>query len=580
MTGLSGCSGSASALKGKVLRLVLEDNIKTTDPTNQYDVISAEVAYQIYETPYQYAYYSDDQAELVPMLADGMPQLSKDRLTYTFKIKKGVRYQDDACFQATGGKGRELKAQDFVYAWKRHANPANESQGFWIWDGKIAGVNDFQRKFDGSRPQAEVMKDEVQGFKALDDHTLQLKLTKPYPQLTYVMTMMFTSPVPPECVEHYGKDFQHHPVGTGPFRVKDYNSTSRVVLVKNENFREELFPAADKLGRSYKHLAANSGKRLPLVDAIEFTVVKEEQPRWLGFLSGKYDTIKIPKDNFNSAIQNRTEVKPELAQKGIFVSIEPALSFWYVSINMKDKVLRESKYLRQAIASAIDRETWLQMFKNGRGSAQTEVNPPGLKDRCGKPYKWTYDLNRAKQLLAKAGFPEGKGLGPLRWDTRRTEMSERQLAELIQKNLAQIGVKIEVVSNTFPIFLDKSHKRNLMLSKGGFVMDYPDVENNLQLLYGPNESPGPNEANFDHAEYNKLYEKIATMPSGPERRKLVCRLEEIIQDEAPWAYGIYEDEYRLAQRWLKGFHTAELVYTKWKFVDVDEKERDDLLAKR
>lgn len=567
------CTRPTPELKGKVLHLILEDNIKGIDPVSMYDVIGAEVAGQTYETLYQYDYFSDG-LKVIPMLADGMPEVSTKKsdagLTLTIKIKKGIRYQDDPCFKATGGKGREVVAQDFIYSWKRQANIANEPQGFWIFDGKIAGINDYQKKFGAGKSADEVLKEDIEGFKAIDDHTIQIKLLKPYPQLKYVLTMPFTSPLPREAVEMYGKDLERHPVGTGPFKVLSYDPSFKVIFVKNENFRDERFPTVDNVAPKYAAIAKEyGGKKLPLADAIEFSIVKEEQPRWLGFLAGKFDFTKIPKDNFNTAIENKVSLKPELASKGISLSIEPAMNYWYVSMNMKDKLLGSNVLLRQAIASAIDRDQWLELFKNGRGSVQNEVNPPIVKERCGKQYQWTYNLARAKELLAKAGYPEGKGLPVLKWDTRRTEMSERQLADLISKNLAQIGIKIEVVANTFPAFLDKSHKGNLQLSKGGWVMDYPDPENNYQLLYGPNGAPGPNEANYANPEFDKLYEKVATMPASPERTSLICKMEDIIQRDVPWAFGIFEDEYKLVNKRLKNFHTAELIYTKHKYLDVE-----------
>jgi oligopeptide transport system substrate-binding protein len=269
----------APELKGKVLHVVLEDNVKGLDPVSMYDIIGGEILFQTYETHYQYDYFSETP-RVIPMLADGMPQLSKDGLTYTFKLKKGIRYQDDPCFKETSGKGREVKAADFIYSWKREANVANEAQGFWIFDAKIAGINDFQKKFGAGKSADDVMKDEVEGFKALDDHTIQIKLTKPYPQLTYALATSFAAPVPEEAVKFYGKDFERHPVGTGPFKVQSYDAGFKVVVVKNENFREELFPTADKVAPKYREIAkAYGGKRLPLVDAIEFNIIKEEQPR-------------------------------------------------------------------------------------------------------------------------------------------------------------------------------------------------------------------------------------------------------------------------------------------------------------
>ena len=570
---------SSDEPQGKVLHLPLKDNMRTADPVNMYDIVGGDVLYQIYETPYQYNYFSEKN-ELIPLLADGMPTTSKDGLTFTMKIKKGVRYQDDECFKATNGKGRELKAEDFIYAWKRHSNPKNESQGLWVFDGKVVGMSEFGKKF-GGKPDDEVMKETIEGFTALDDHTIQIKLLKPYPQLTNVMGMTFTSPMPPECAQMYGKDMTRHPIGTGPMRVKSYDPTYKIVLVKNENFRGETFPKLEDIAPKYRaDAAAYAGKTLPLVDAMVFEVVKEEQPRWLGFMTGKFDQIELPKDNFGSAVKDGNQISDELKAKGVQLSTEPALSLWWLAINMKDPILGQNKYLRQAIASAVDRETWLRLIKNGRGVLQNEVNPPAVSDRCGNEYRWTFDLKRAKELMVKAGFPEGKGLPVFKYDTRNGEMSERQIAELISKNLAQIGVKVEVVQNTFPAYLDKSHKGNLQLSKGGWVMDYPDPENNYQLLYGPNKAPGPNDSNFDNAEYNKLYEKMALAPSSPARRKLVCELEKVIQEEAPWGYGFYENMYRLSNKWVKNFHTAELVFTKWKYVDVDQQVRATTVANR
>ncbi len=566
------CTKKNPQPEGRYLHLPLKDNVKTSDPTNAYDVISLEVVSQVYETPYQYNYYAE-KMEPIPNLADGMPSISNGGKTYTLKIKKGVIFQNDPCFKEAAGKGRELKSHDFIYGWKRHANPATESQGFWIWDSKVVGINDFRKKFGKEKPAEEVMKESVEGFTALDDYTIQIKLLKPYPQLVHILTMVFTAPVPKEAIEFYGKDFVNHPVGTGPFKVHSWEPTSRMVLVKNENYRKEIFPDLSKHPK-HAHLARFSGKQLPLVDGLEFTVVKEEQPRWLGFLSGKFDQIEIPKDNFKTAIEsNKTEVTSDLKKKGIFVSIESAFSYWWVSMNMKDKVLGTNKYLRQAIVSAVDRKGWLELFKNGRGSIQTEINPPSISDRCGKTNPWTFDLDKAKKLMAKAGHPDGKGLAPLKWDTRGTTQSERQIAEFVAKNLNAIGIKIEVLVNTFPAYLDKQNKGNLQISKGGWVMDYPDAENSMQLLYGPNKAPGPNEANFDHPEYNKLYDQMAVLAPSSTRQGIICKMEKIIQEEVPWAYVMYETEYRLVQPWLNSYHAAELVLNKYKYIDLDEEKR-------
>lgn len=570
-----GCK-SKETLHGKVFNTISRDNIKSADPTNAYDDITLDVLQQIYETPYQYNYFAD-KLEIIPNLADGMAEVSKDKLTFTLHIKKGIRFQDDPCFKATNGKGREVKAQDFIYGWKRHADPKNESQGFWIWDGRVVGMNEFAKKFGQGRPAKDVMNDDIEGMKALDDYTVQLKLTKPYPQLAYVMTMPFTSPIPHEAIEYYGKDFANHPLGTGPFRAIKWEPTSEILLTRNENFHDEFVPPAEKMGPMRRaQMAAYAGKKLPIIDGIDFQIIKEEQPRWLAFLKGRFDETKIPKDNFSDAIVNTTQVRPELAQKGITVSIEHALQWRWMSMNTEDPVLK-NKYLRQALASAVDRKALLDTFMNGRGYIEEEALADPLPDHCGSKYRWTYDLERAKELLAKAGYPNGQGLPTLHWDTRNTEITDRQIAELVARSFAKIGVKMEIIPNTFPAYLEKMKKKNLQLSKGGWIMDYPDAENALGLLYGPNESPGPNESNYHNAEYDKLFEKVAAMESGPERKKLVCEMEKIVEEDAPWGFFYFESEYRLVNKWLKNYRAVELIINKYKYLDVDVAERDAAL---
>jgi ABC-type transport system substrate-binding protein len=222
----------------------------------------------------------------------------------------------------------------------------------------------------------------------------------------------------------------------------------------------------------------------------------------------------------------------------------------------------------------------MHVFKNDRGELQSEINPPAIADRCGGTYRWTYNVERAKELLAKAGYPGGKGLPTFKFDTRATEVSERQLAEFLSKGFEKIGVHTEIIANTFPAYLDKIRKGNVQISKGGWSMDYPDAENSYQLLYGKNKAPGPNDSNFENAEFDALYEKLAIMPSGPARRQIACRLEAIVQEEAPWGYGFYENKYYLAQKRLKNFHTADLIFTKWKYVDLDSSEQGASLSRR
>lgn len=548
---VSGCSSSKQILdKQKILKLALPDSVHSSDPVNSYDTNSLEVNFQIYEGLYQYNY---ETSAIEPLLASAMPKVSKDRLRYIIPIRKDIYFHDDPCFK--NGVGRQVTAHDFIYEWKRLADPRTESQGFWIFSKRIVGFSQYQEKFN-RRPSTEVMKENIPGFKVLDDFTIEINLTQPLPQLLDLLVMHFTAPVPYEAIEMYGKDFVNHPVGTGPFKVKSWKYNSKIELVKNEKYREVYY----------------KGKRLPFLDGIDFTIIKEEQPRWLGFLSNSLDQILLPKDNFYSAIDQNFKLRGQLQKKGIQLAVDKGVRYWYINFNMRDPVVGKSKYLRQAIASTINRELWLDIFKNNRGSVQTEVNPPIASERCGNGYKWEYNLERAKALLAKAGFPEGKGLPKLRFDTRNTSMSERQLAEFIAKSVKRIGIDVEVVVNTFPAYLEKWTKGNLQMNHSGYIPDFPDPENNFQMLYGPNQPPGSNEASFNNSEFDRLYLKMARMQPGKSRKKVICEMESIVQEELPWAYGVYEDYYRLTQKRVLNFQARELVSNKWKYVDIQNQE--------
>lgn len=579
-TALSGCTkkegdGSLLVYHGRH-----KDDVKTWDPANAYDTVSLDVVPTVYETLYQYAYLSESY-KIVPLLAADMPKFSADRLTVTIPIKRGVKFQDDPCFKESQGKGRELNAHDFVYSFKRLALPSLQSQGWWIFDGKLHGINEFHdRLVKASKSEVpKIFGEQVDGVKALDDHTIQLKLKKPYPQLMYILAMSFTAPVPQEAVAAYGDEngnLTDHPVGTGPFVLKKWDRGRQVLLERNPTFHPDFYPADGSEEFRKKGLLADAGKALPFLDQIKIQVVKEEQPAWLGFMKGDFDVTTVPKDNFGQAIVNKVNLTPELASKGIRLSIETGAVFYYISFNMKDKLVGSNRHLRQALSSAIDRDSWIETFTNGTGQKQVTALPPGILDRPKtSKIKYDFDLKRAKELLKKAGYPEGAGLATINFDLRSADSVSRQFGEFITKQWAAIGVKVNVISNTFPAYLEKQKQGNLQVSLGGWNLDYPDAENVYQLLYGPNKAPGPNEANFDHPEMNKLYEQLAVMESGSKRTAIVQKMDDILQEELPWAMGYYLTRYEVSHPWLLNYRANDIILNRHKYyrINKDVKKR-------
>lgn len=562
-----------------------KDDVKTWDPANAYDSISLDLLPSVIETLYQYTYLSDVY-KVEPLLAASMPKYSADRLTVTIPIRKGIYFQDDPCFKETQGKGRELKAQDFVYGMKRLALPSIQSQGYWIFDNKVVGFNAFHDKLQKASKAdlAKVFEEPIEGIQALDDYTLQFKLLKPYPGLLYILVMNFTSPVARESIAAYADEQGNqidHPVGTGPFMLAKWERNHEITLDRNPKFRGDAYPNTGSDEYVKSGMLADAGKPMPFVDRLTIQIIKEDQPRWLNFMKGNTDSIVLPKDNFKQAITDQVNLTPELVKKGVRLSIETGIIIRYISFNMKDKLLGSNKYLRQALSSAIDREKWISIFTNGTGKKMVNAIPPGIPDRPKTAQiKYDFNLERAKELLKKAGYPEGKGLPPIKFDLRGASTTDRQLGDFIEQQFAQIGVKTEVVPNTFPAYLEKAKQGNLQVSFGGWAMDYPDAENIYQLVYGPNQSPGPGEANYDNKEVNQLYEKMAVLESGAKKADLLQKIEDIIQEDTPWAMGYYEASYDLSQPWFMNYRGSDLILNKYKYFKISKDIKKRYLENR
>ena len=556
----------------------LPSKLKGFDTTQASDEVSNILISQIYEPLLQYSYL-ERPYKVEPCLAVEMPAISEDQLTYTFKIRKGVYFQDDPCFTATGGKGRELTAEDFVYSFKRLADFDNQSKGWWIFNGRIRGLDEFREisKNEKGKTNYEL---EVEGLKALDRYTFQIKLKEPYPQLLYILTMSYTAAVPREAIEHYEDEFLNHPVGTGPFKLKEWIRGSRVVLVRNPDFRREFYPSTGEEGdRELGHLD-NTGKRIPFLDRIDIRIILEDQPMWLEFMNGRLDVSGIPKDNFDSAVAADRQLTPEMRKKGIKLWKCPLLQVTYISFNTEDPLFKNNKLLRQAISLAYDESRVIKMF-NDRLIPAVGPIPPGIegyeKDRVN-PYR-KFDLDKAKEFLAKAEYPGGKDRDGkqlrLTYEATGTDTTTRQRSELFVDDMKRLGIEVDITYNTWPAFLRKIRRRQAQIFGLTWIADYPDAENFLQLFYGPNSSPGPNNANFDTPEFNKLYEKIRTMPDSPERTEIYKKMVDILMEETPWIFATHPLAYTLQYDWLKNFKPHDVGYNLCKYYRIDTKLRQN-----
>ena len=518
---LSGCTKTVDD-KDTTIYAVLKQNVKGLDPAISSDLYSTTVIAQIFEGLLEYNYLKRPYT-LQPALAEAMPVISDNGLTYTFKIKKNVHFQDNAAF--ANGKGRELKAKDFIYSFKRLSDPRITSDGFWIFDQKIKGLNEWAAALQNIKGDAKSLEGKalfdkpIEGLSAPDDYTLVIKLTKPYYQLNYVLAMSYASVIPQEAVERYGAEFLNNPVGTGPFmlaKASDWVRNSKVTLIKNPNWRGETYPTEGEPGDAAAGLLTDSGKPLPFAERLVFTELPEDQPRWQNLVKGNFDFAEVPNDNFDSVVnkEDHKVLKPDVAQKGIKLSITSTPEIVYTGINMKDALLGKNKPLRHALALANDEKSFIDKFYNGAAILGESPVPPDL-DSYDPSFKNPYqrhDLAKAKEALAQAGFPEGKGLPELTYDALADSKS-RQQAEAFAQNVAAIGIKVRIIANTWPQFTDKIKHDQTQLFGIAWGADYPDAQGFYQLFYSKNVSPGPNDSGFTNTEFDKIYEQSLLLPN-------------------------------------------------------------------
>jgi oligopeptide transport system substrate-binding protein len=578
VVGLSSCTKSAPK-NPNTLNLATSQKIKGMDPAGAQDLYSSNEIMRVYEGLLQFHPLKRPYV-LEPLLADSLPTVSKNNLVYTFKIRKGVKFHDDAAFPE--GKGREVKAKDFEYSFKRLADPKVQSTGWWLFEGRIKGLDEWRKKITDSKEVANY-DEEIAGLKAIDEYTLQIELKQPYPQLLYALAMPYGGVVAKEAVEKYGQEFFNRAVGTGPFILETYKPNEVLVYKKNPNYWDAVYPSEGEAGDQEKGLLEDAGKKLPLVDGINVRVITESQPLWLHFLRGEIDQSGIPKDNFKTTVKAQDANKPltfdnlqlmdELKDRGISLNTAVQMDFTYTAFNTQSKDFPQlkDKRVRQAIALALDDKEAIQIFYNGMAtSAQTPV-PPGVNGydpEFKNPYR-TGDIEKARKLLADAGFPGGKGFPVLPYDTVASTDS-RQQAEYAIKQLDKIGIKATIVSSTWPQLLERVQNRQTQVWGIAWGADYPDAENFLQLFYGANAQPGGmNGSYYQNKEYDRLFEQARILPDSPARTEMYKKLGRMIAEDTPVVMGLHRIAVTLRHPWIKNAKYDEFAFNRAKYLKID-----------
>jgi ABC-type transport system substrate-binding protein len=504
----AGCDRGASRAQDNVLRVTLRSRVKSIDPLLATDVYSSTMVRRTYEGLLQYHYLKRPYA-VEPLLAKSLPEISADGLTYTFRLREGVRFQDDPAF-GPGGKGRELTAADFVYSFKR-------LRDWWGFRGKLKSVTAPERS------------------------TLRLTLRSPYPALLHVLTLPGAVVVPREAVERYGEDFGRHPVGTGPFRLERFEP-NELVWKRNGNFRGEAYPSEGAPGDREAGLLADAGKTIPFVDGIVDRVLLEERPAWLAFLRGELDLFKgIPKDVAG-------------AEPGFTILTEPGMWFTYLAFNWSDPSVggKRNAYLRRALSLAFDEKALSRDFYRSTALKAESIVPPGIPGfDSGFRNPWrAFEPEKAERILAEAGHPGGKGIPELVLSAP-ADTSQRQLAEFFQRAAARLGLTVRLETLAFPELLDRLKRHQLQMWTGNWYYDFPDPENGWQILYGPNANGGSNYTGYRAPELDALYERLTGLDDGPERRRVAELMSRLLTEDLPLIAAAFPSESAGARSWVR-----------------------------
>ncbi len=616
---------------------------KFLDPAKSYAAAESRFIGLIYEPPLQYNYllrpytlepllaaqmpvitYYNERDELLPANA---PAHHIAYSIYEITIKPNIFYHEHPAFAQNNLTPAQLKnvhtlndfphtgtreviAEDFVYQIKRLAQPDNNSPILDLMSTHIIGLADFSKKLTAN---SDLRFENFEGAKVIDRYTYQIKIHEKYPQFSYWLAMLFFAPMPWEAEIFYAHPelikknivLDWYPIGTGPYFLAVNNPNRQMILEKNPNFHEEYYPTLGMPGDLEAGLLEKAGQRLPFIDKIVFNLEKESIPRWIKFLQGYYDQSSIGSDNFQQAIivsNQGTTLSKMLIDKDMQMYSSIAAMTFPWAFNMMDPIVggydEKKQALRQAISIAMDIEEYISIFLNDQGVAAQGPIPPGIEGyqegQAGmNPYVYTWQDNKArrlsievaKQLMVKAGFPDGRNAQTgeplvLHYDGISTgDPAEKSQFAWVQKQFNKLNITLNIRATDYNRWREKISLGNAQIFPYGWSADYPDPENFLFLLYGPNSrvvTEGVNASNYMNKSYDQLFEQLRYLDKGPEKDALIEKMLTIIRKDAPWIFGVHPKVYVLSQGWNAPVKPDEVSVNNYKYHSLDPVLRDKL----
>ena len=564
---------------------------------------------------------------------------------YEIRIRPGIRYQPHPAFarDADGqlryasltpaeleridtlgdfaeSGSRELVAADYVYQIKRLAHPRIHSPIYGLMAEYIVGLRDYARTLGEALDKQgngylDLTRYELPGVELVDRYTYRIRVKGLYPQFIYWLAMPFFAPMAPEVDAFYAQPglqaknitLDWYPVGTGPYMLTINNPNRQMVMERNPNFHGEAYPAEGEPGDREAGLLADAGRPMPFIDKAVYSLEKESIPAWNKFLQGYYDASGIGSDAFDQAVQisgqGEATLTDEMREKGIQLVTGVATSVYYMGFNMTDPVVggdsERARKLRRAISIAIDYEEFISIFQNGRGIPAQGPLPPGIfgyvEGREGiNPYVYDWvdgkpkrkPIDEAKRLLAEAGYPDGRDAQTgkpllIHLDTTGGGPDDKARMDWLRKQFARIDLQLVIRATDYNRFQEKMRKGTAQLFQWGWNADYPDPENFLFLLYGPNAKVGrngENAANYANPEFDRLFRRMKNLPNGPERLAVINEMVDIVRRDAPWVWGMNPKQFSLFHAWYHNVKPNFMANNTLKYKRIDPKLRAKLRA--
>jgi ABC-type transport system substrate-binding protein len=565
----------AEADPNKVLRISFPTGENGFDPVRISDLYSATVLEGIFERLLTYDYLARP-SKLVPMLAESMPKVEDNGKTYTFKLRKGVYFAPDPIFKGTK---RELVAQDVVYSYLRFMDPKLRSPYAFLLEGKLMGLDEHAEaakksgKFDYDA--------KIPGIEAVDRYTVRFRLKETDYNFLFIAAHISLGVVAREAIEGYADDTMAHPVGSGPYMLKSWTRRSKIVLVANPEYRGFTWDFAPSEPAAWDEQLVRDmrGKQMPQVGQVEITIIEEAQSRWLAFQQKQIDYFALP-DTLAPTALDGDKLKADLTGEGIRLFRAPDPDIIYTAFNVRDPVIggfsKEKIALRRAMAMAYNIEAEIKVVRKGQAVALQMPIPAGVigHDPAYRSVNH-YDPVTANKLLDYFGYKKGKdgwrtlpdGKPLLIRLATEPGATQRELDEVWSKSLTAIGVKMESAVAPFVDNVQASKACKLQLWGQGWIADYPDGDNFLQLLYGPNIGQS-NPGCYESPAFDKFYVASRAIPDSPERNRLYLEMSRQMEVDAAWNLQTSRIRNELIRPWILGYKKHPILQADWQYLDV------------